>query len=119
MGSRRNVSNARIVRLLSLCFFAIIALLVPNTSAQQNSQNDVSTSEQSDREAFGSWLTHSHDAPHTGVSWVESQPLQRIHWHARVDLHPQITFGDLFIHYGSPLVYREEYSRRSSKNWGN
>lgn len=51
-----------------------------------------------------SWPTHGHDNQHSGVSSVASQPLKRIHWHTRVDLQPQINFGDLFTHYGSPLV---------------
>src|ERR1700721_3050809 len=50
----------------------------------------------------GAWLTHSHDEQHTGLSTVQSQSLDSIHWHAPVDLHPPQ--GEIFIHYGSPLV---------------
>ena len=50
----------------------------------------------------GAWLTHSHDEQHTGVSSVASQPLAGIHWHVPVDLVPPQ--GEIFIHYGSPLV---------------
>ena len=50
----------------------------------------------------GAWLTHSHDEQHTGLSTVQSQPLSSIHWHTPVDLHPPQ--GEIFIHYGSPLV---------------
>jgi hypothetical protein len=50
----------------------------------------------------GTWLTHSHDAQHTAVSSVTSQPLSKIHWHVPVDLAPPQ--GEIFIHYGSPLV---------------
>jgi hypothetical protein len=50
----------------------------------------------------GAWLTHSHDEQHTGLSTVESQSLSSIHWHTPVDLHPPQ--GEIFIHYGSPLV---------------
>ena len=51
---------------------------------------------------IGTWLTHSHDAQHTAVSSVQSQPLGVIHWHVPVDLAPPQ--GEIFIHYGSPLV---------------
>ena len=50
----------------------------------------------------GAWLTHSHDEQHTALSTVASQPLSSIHWHTPVDLHPPS--GEIFIHYGSPLV---------------
>jgi hypothetical protein len=50
----------------------------------------------------GGWQTHSHDAQHSGISSVASQPFTKIHWHTPVDLVlPQ---GEIFIHYGSPLV---------------
>src|SRR5262252_5066408 len=50
----------------------------------------------------GTWLTHAHDAQHTGVSSVASQPLAKIHWKQRVDF--AVPAGEIFIHYGSPLV---------------
>jgi hypothetical protein len=50
----------------------------------------------------GAWLTHSHDEQHTALSTVQSQPLNTIHWHVPVDLNPPQ--GEIFIHYGSPLV---------------
>jgi len=50
----------------------------------------------------GTWLTHAHDAHHTAVSSVASQPLSTIHWDVPVDLNPPN--GEIFIHYGSPLV---------------
>lgn len=50
----------------------------------------------------GTWLTHAHDAQHTGVSSVASQPLTRVHWKQRVDF--AVPAGEIFIHYGSPLV---------------
>ena len=54
------------------------------------------------RAQTGGWLTHSHDAQHTGVSAIGSQPFTKIHWHTPVDLAlPQ---GEILIHYGSPLV---------------
>jgi hypothetical protein len=50
----------------------------------------------------GTWLTHAHDAQHTAVSSVASQSLSTIHWRVPVDLDPPN--GEIFIHYGSPLV---------------
>ena len=50
----------------------------------------------------GTWLSHSHDAQHTGVSSVASQPLSRIRWTQRVDF--DVPAGEIFVHYGSPLV---------------
>src|SRR5271169_895142 len=50
----------------------------------------------------GAWLSHSHDEQHTALSTVSSQPLSSIHWHTPVDLFPPQ--GEIFIHYGSPLV---------------
>jgi len=50
----------------------------------------------------GGWLTHARDSKHTAVSPVTSQPLTAIHWHVPVDLNPPT--GEIFIHYGSPLV---------------
>ncbi len=64
---------------------ALLSMLFSNASAQS-----------------GGWLTHSHDEQHTSLSDVQSQPLDKIRWHAPVDLHPPD--GEIFIHYGSPLV---------------
>jgi hypothetical protein len=50
----------------------------------------------------GAWLTHSHDEQHSALSTVAAQPLSSIHWHTPVDLFPPQ--GEIFIHYGSPLV---------------
>ncbi|HTR23894.1 MAG TPA: hypothetical protein VMI10_07905 [Terriglobales bacterium] len=50
----------------------------------------------------GAWLTHSHDEQHTALSEVQSQSLSKIHWKTPVDLFPPQ--GEIFIHYGSPLV---------------
>ncbi len=48
------------------------------------------------------WPAHSYDEQHTGVSSVKSQPLSKIHWKTPVDL--TVPTGEIFIHYGSPLV---------------
>jgi hypothetical protein len=71
--------------LFVLSMGACAAMLLPNAAAQT-----------------GAWLTHSHDEQHTALSTVQSQPLDTIHWHVPVDLHPPD--GEIFIHYGSPLV---------------
>lgn len=54
--------------------------------------------------AQASWPTHAHDAQHTSVSAVASQPLTKIHWSTPVDLDPAITSGDILVHYGSPVI---------------
>lgn len=53
------------------------------------------------------WSGHGHDPQHTGLSQVASQPLNRIVWQASVDLMPQYTGTSLHIHYGSPLITRQ------------
>ncbi|MGB8169650.1 MAG: hypothetical protein WCF18_19270 [Chthoniobacteraceae bacterium] len=50
------------------------------------------------------WPGYAHDAQHTCVSSVQSQPPQTIRWSAPVDLQPQYSGNDLFIHYGSPVI---------------
>jgi len=50
------------------------------------------------------WSNYAHDSQHTAVSTVSSQPLTRIKWQTAVDLNPQYSGNDLFIHYGSPLI---------------
>jgi hypothetical protein len=51
------------------------------------------------------WSSYAHDAQHSGQSQVPSDALNRIHWQTPVDLRPQYSgTGELFIHYGSPLV---------------
>jgi hypothetical protein len=50
------------------------------------------------------WMTYAHDPQHTGLSTVTSQTLSTVHWQTPVDLNPQYSGGDLFIHYGSPTV---------------
>lgn len=50
------------------------------------------------------WGQHGGGPQHTSLSSVASQPLQQILWQTPVDLNPQYSGTDLFIHYGSPLV---------------
>ena len=48
------------------------------------------------------WPDYAHDPQHSGVSAVAAQGLSKIHWSIPVDLHPPS--GEIFIHYGSPLI---------------
>ena len=48
------------------------------------------------------WPGHARNAQHTAVSSVAAQQLAKIHWQTPVDLQPPS--GEIFIHYGSPLV---------------
>jgi hypothetical protein len=48
------------------------------------------------------WPGHARNAQHTAVSAAAAQPLANIHWQTPVDLKPPS--GEIFIHYGSPLV---------------
>jgi hypothetical protein len=50
------------------------------------------------------WTTQSHDPQHTGVSSVKAQSMRAIHWQTPTDLQPVLITGELFNHYGSPLV---------------
>jgi hypothetical protein len=50
------------------------------------------------------WSGYAHDPQHTAISTVASQSLDLVGWQTPVDLNPQYSGGDLFIHYGSPLV---------------
>jgi hypothetical protein len=53
------------------------------------------------------WSGYGHDAQHSAISPVASQPLRRILWQTSVDLSvPTNNVGELFIHFGSPLITR-------------
>lgn len=53
------------------------------------------------------WSDYAHDGQHSALSPVASQPLHRIVWQTSVDLSvPTNNTGELFIHYGSPLITR-------------
>lgn len=83
----KNVNKAVLSRLVfSMLWMSAGAVMLAGNAAAQ----------------AGTWLAHAHDAQHTAVSSVQSQPLSKIHWHAPVDLAPPQ--GEIFIHYGSPLV---------------
>jgi hypothetical protein len=46
----------------------------------------------------------AYNPQHTSLSTAPAQPLNTIHWSAPIDLDPQNPGGDLFIHYGSPVI---------------
>ena len=50
------------------------------------------------------WPGYGHDPQHTLIASGASQVPQRVRWSAPVDLDPQFSGGDLFIHYGSPVI---------------
>ena len=50
------------------------------------------------------WPGYGHDPQHSCVSGVQSQFPQRINWSKPVDLNPQYSGSDLYIHYGSPVI---------------
>jgi hypothetical protein len=50
------------------------------------------------------WFGFGRDAQHTANGAIATQALNRVVWSASVDLLPQLTNGDLFIHYGSPVI---------------
>lgn len=50
------------------------------------------------------WNNYAHDPQHTAISATSSQALTRIFWQTPVDLDPQYSGDELFIHYGSPLI---------------
>ncbi|HYC23671.1 MAG TPA: hypothetical protein VEI94_13240 [Candidatus Bathyarchaeia archaeon] len=54
-----------------------------------------------------SWTGYARNAQHSALASVRTQPLARIRWQTPVDLAPQYSGEDLFIHYGSPLVTQQ------------
>ena len=50
------------------------------------------------------WYGYGRDAQHTATFSFAAQPVKRIHWRKPVDLAPQYVNGDLYIHYGSPVI---------------
>src|SRR5215475_13215303 len=50
------------------------------------------------------WDNFARDAQHSADAHIAVQPLNQIHWRTPVDLQPQYSGGELFIHYGSPLI---------------
>jgi hypothetical protein len=52
------------------------------------------------------WPGHAHDPQHSNVGTGPAQTPAVIRWQTPVDLNPQYSGGDLFIHYGSPVITR-------------
>jgi len=52
------------------------------------------------------WSVLGHDAQHTAISRFTANTLNRVEWQTPVDLDPQYSGNELFIHYGSPIVTR-------------
>jgi hypothetical protein len=50
------------------------------------------------------WPNYARDAQHTAVSDIPSEIPEVIRWSTPVDLQPQYTGSDLYIHYGSPVI---------------
>ncbi|HEX4083434.1 MAG TPA: hypothetical protein VHY22_00880 [Chthoniobacteraceae bacterium] len=50
------------------------------------------------------WSDLGHGPQHTGLSQFPANTMSRIEWQAPVDLDPQYSGNDLYIHYGSPVV---------------
>lgn len=85
--------------------FILLSLFASYSGAQQIQDDEQTPATQpGDNPKFKGWLEHAHDVQHTSVSSVHSQPLRQIEWQTRVDLRPQLSFGELLIHYGSPLI---------------
>ncbi len=52
------------------------------------------------------WRGFGNDPQHTALSLVPAQPLGRVRWSLLIDLQRQYSGNDLLIHYGSPLITR-------------
>jgi hypothetical protein len=50
------------------------------------------------------WAGFAGNAQHTAAARARAQPFRRIRWRAKVDLAPVLSFGELLIHYGSPMI---------------
>ena len=56
------------------------------------------------RTAAVEWAGFAANAQHAAVARTRPQPFRRIRWRAKVDLAPDLLFGELPIHYGSPMI---------------
>ena len=78
---------------VALCAAAVVCFLLPGSAPAQSIRIP--------------WSDYAHDPQHTAISPVASQPLHRVIWQTSVDLSvPTNNTGELFIHYGSPLITR-------------
>jgi hypothetical protein len=51
-----------------------------------------------------SWTQYGHDPQHATISGAPSQIPQQVRWSTPVDLAPQYSGSDLYIHYSTPLI---------------
>jgi hypothetical protein len=56
------------------------------------------------RRAAVEWAGFAGNAQHAAAARTRPQPFHRIRWRAKVDLAPVRQFGELLIHYGSPMI---------------
>jgi hypothetical protein len=54
--------------------------------------------------AAQSWVSYGRDAQHDALAAGGSQLPETIRWFTKVDLDPQFSGSDLYIHYGSPVI---------------
>ena len=52
----------------------------------------------------GSWNSYGGNSEHTAAAPAAADALQTIAWHTHVDLNQHLVGGDLFTHYGSPVI---------------
>ncbi len=50
------------------------------------------------------WAGFAGNAQHTSAAPASPQPLSRVRWHTPVDPAPDLSSGELLIHYGSPMI---------------
>ena len=50
------------------------------------------------------WRGYGGNPQHTAAAPAKGQKLKKIHWQTTVDLHPQLSGGELLIHYASPMI---------------
>src|SRR3954467_7926117 len=73
--------------------FLTLALVVPGLS--------MAASRSASAQA---WQGYSRDAQHSSTASNGSQYPDTVRWSTEVDLAPQYSSGNLYIHYGSPMI---------------
>ncbi len=64
----------------------------------------LSLASQAPSQSPGAWPSYGGNAQHQGISHFRAQSMDKILWSRKVDLNPQYSGNDLLIHYGSPLI---------------
>jgi len=75
--------------------------LWPAVSAAQSTGGD---HRDGGRRAAVAWAGFAGNAQHMATARRRPQPFRRIRWTAKVDLAPDVRFGGLPVHYGSPMI---------------